>query len=288
MESRPGNSVSPSQLAAVINTAFTNYIGSEVKFTEETIILFCKGYFVSLELSHVFFPTPDSDEPVAFGLIAIRDDKPKESRLAAMGVVPSYHGKGAGSQVMEMIISAERKRGVRILELECIRQNERALRLYKRMGFSIVQELFGWEKDLTGVKEPSSEAVLEDCPYEELEKQIRTHAAPDLPWQAWGLSLLGSTKRIFRLGHAYCATSHPDKEEDITVSVTSLFVEPEWRRQGEARRLMEAMMAKFPGKKWLARPIFPKEPADRLAAHFGFTPLDLSQYQMRLHLVNES
>ncbi|KAH7009525.1 acetyltransferase, gnat family [Ilyonectria destructans] len=285
MESRPGNSISPSQLAAVFNAAFTNYIGAEVKFTEETIMLSCKGYLVSLELSHIFFPTPDSNEPVAFGLIAIRDDKPKESRLAAMGVVPSYHGKGTGTQAMELIISAERKRGVHIIELECIKQNERALRLYKRMGFSIVQELYGWEKDLTSVKDSVSDASLEDCTFEELKKQITTHAAPDLPWQAWGVNLLGPTKRVFKLGHAYCATSHPDKDEEITVNVTSLFVEPEWRCQGEARRLIEAMMAKFPSKKWRASPIFPKEPADRLAAHFGFTPMDLSQYQMRLQLI---
>ncbi|KAH8654817.1 acetyltransferase, gnat family [Ilyonectria robusta] len=287
MESRPGNSISPSQLAAIFNEAFTNYIGTEVQFTEETITLWCNGYLVSLELSHIFFPTPDSNEPVAFGLIAIRDDKPKESRLAAMGVVPSYHGKGTGTQVMELIISAERKRGVHIIELECIKQNERALRLYKRMGFSIEQELYGWEKDLTSVKDSVSNTGIEDCTFDELEKQITKHAAPTLPWQAWGwgVSPLGPTKRVFKLGHAYCGISHPDKDDEITVNLTSIFVEPEWRRQGEARRLMEAVMAKFPGKKWRAGVVFPKEPADRLAAHFGFTPMDLSQYQMRLQLV---
>ncbi|KAF7553400.1 hypothetical protein G7Z17_g3681 [Cylindrodendrum hubeiense] len=252
MNSKPATAVSPVQLATVFNAAFTNYIGNEVNFTENSVVTWCADNYVSLELSHIFFPSPDSTEPVAFGLIAIRDDKPKESRLAGMGVVPTYRGKGTGYQVLEMIISAERKRGICVLELECIRQNEPALRLYKRVGFSVLRELVGWEKDMTSVTETRLVAGLTTCTIEELDKLVKMHGATDLSWQAWGFSRLPGTERVFKLGHAYCAISNPDNVEDDKIKMTSLFVEPEWRGKGEARRLAEAMIAKYPGKIWVS------------------------------------
>lgn len=52
-----------------------------------------------------------------------------------ISVVKEYWGMGIGSALMEAIISFAKERGIRQLNLEVRSDNERAIRLYEKIGF---------------------------------------------------------------------------------------------------------------------------------------------------------
>jgi len=58
----------------------------------------------------------------------------------AIAILKEYWGLGIGSAMFEQLIAAAQQRGTEIMELELIRGNERALRLYEKFGFRIVSE----------------------------------------------------------------------------------------------------------------------------------------------------
>lgn len=284
MESRPASTASSAQLAEVWNAAFSDYVGGSVNFNAETVSLWFSKNFISLPRSHVFFLPSEPDKLIAFCLIAIRDDKPGESRIPMMGVVPSARG-GTGSRAVNEVIRAEKAHGTKLIELECIQNNPLGLNLWKRKGFTILREIPGWERDAPPAGEFASNSELQDCSIGEVDLLVQKHGAKDLAWQAWGFGPRATPKtRAFKLGHAYCVVSDPrDKEED-TVTMHSLFVDPEWRLKGEATKLVKAMMGNFPGMKWEASPIFAKEYGDGIARRLGFREDKSKQYQMRLTL----
>jgi ribosomal protein S18 acetylase RimI-like enzyme len=52
-----------------------------------------------------------------------------------MGVLPEFRGQGLGQRLLENCIAIARQAGVTRVELEARSDNERALSLYRRMGF---------------------------------------------------------------------------------------------------------------------------------------------------------
>ncbi|KAJ6440603.1 acetyltransferase, gnat family [Purpureocillium lavendulum] len=287
MESKAATVLSIEQLATLANDAFTGYIGNLVSFTGETLTKWLQNNFISLPLSHVFFSPDNPDEPIAFGLIALDDARPGKSRLGAMGVVPAFQGKGVGGRALTTIIDAERRRGVSLFELEVIQQNTRGVQLYKRAGFTVHRELLGWQRDAPGSDEfRDSSSELKSCSFEDVDKLVKEHGATDLPWQAWGFvkNAHAKTHRAFQLGNAYCVVSNPEDDEKDTVGLQSLIVAPSSRGKGEASQLIKALMTRYPTKKWMASPIFPKEYGDKIAAALGFSTTSLTQYQMYLKL----
>ena len=56
-------------------------------------------------------------------------------------VVPNWRGKGVSKALMKESLSLYKKRGVKVATLEAIRQNERAIALYKSFGYETIDEL---------------------------------------------------------------------------------------------------------------------------------------------------
>lgn len=54
-----------------------------------------------------------------------------------MGVLPEYRGKGIGRQLLQACISKAATKGITRIELEVRADNERAIALYKALGFEI-------------------------------------------------------------------------------------------------------------------------------------------------------
>ncbi|GJN76401.1 acetyltransferase, gnat family [Purpureocillium lilacinum] len=284
MESKPATVLSTEQLTTLANEAFKGYIGNLVSFTPEALTKWLNDSFISLPLSHIFFSPENPDEPIAFGLIATHDGRPGKSRLGAMGVVPAFQGKGVGGRALTTIIEAERRRGVSLFELECIKQNTRGVQMYKRAGFEVHRELVGWQRDAPASGEFQDSSELTSCSFEDVDKVVKTHGADDLPWQAWGFTQDSKAQRAFRLGDAYCVISNPEDDEKDTVRMQCLIVDPSSRGKGEASQLIKALMGRYPTKKWAAGAIFPKEYGANIASKLGFSQPDMYQYQMYLKL----
>jgi predicted GNAT family acetyltransferase len=109
---------------------------------------------------------------------------------------------------------------------------------------------------------------------------VTAHGLPDLPWQISGESLAqgGAPDRAYRLGAAYAVLTDPGASR---IGIRSVLVQPEARRQGQATRLLRAVMASHPGKTWSVTALCPEE-IGGLFAKAGFTSEPLSQLQMEI------
>jgi ribosomal protein S18 acetylase RimI-like enzyme len=57
--------------------------------------------------------------------------------VSGLAVDPEYEGRGAGRALMEALIALARQRGGRRMTLRVFAPNERARRLYERLGFEV-------------------------------------------------------------------------------------------------------------------------------------------------------
>jgi putative acetyltransferase len=72
----------------------------------------------------------------AVGLM-VKAEKNKQSHVAEVGIdiAKEYWGKGIGLKAFRHITREARERGIRRLELQVVRENRRARRLYEKAGF---------------------------------------------------------------------------------------------------------------------------------------------------------
>lgn len=291
MDIRPGSDFTIEQIAKCSNEAFADYFGHPIQWTPEELTGYMPSHCISKERSLVACPK-GSDTPIGFALMAYRDDLPGHARLAGMGVVPSWAGKGVGSKLITAMLDAARADGTETIWLEVITKNAPAIKLYSRNGFKVVRRLSGWARDADPAADeqtPSRPDGLEERAPEELLQLIRQHgAAADLPWQLWHQFVLATrpqTCRGFRLGQAYCAISDPEDASKDTVSLLGVAVAPpEARGKGEATALLRAVMARYPGKKWKAPATVPLEYGETIAKRLGFTVDDITMDLMKLNV----
>ncbi|MGC4004291.1 MAG: GNAT family N-acetyltransferase [Pirellulales bacterium] len=59
-----------------------------------------------------------------------------------IGVVPAYRGKGLGAVLLARALQGFREAGVRRAYLEVTSQNDGAVRLYRRLGFTKARTLY--------------------------------------------------------------------------------------------------------------------------------------------------
>lgn len=66
--------------------------------------------------------------------------KQRHRAVLMIGLLQEFWGLGIGTAMFTRLIAAARERGVRQVELEMIEGNDRALALYRKMGFEIMAE----------------------------------------------------------------------------------------------------------------------------------------------------
>ena len=294
MQTHSATSFTPAQLADCFNEAWIGYIGNPVTFTGDSLSTWMQTSDVSLPRSQAVITPDNPTEVAAFALVALRDDRPGRCRLVCLAVRPSSRGKGVGVRLMQAVIEAERVAGIDVMELEVIRQNTAALKLYQKLGFSVVRELRGWERDAVAKPSPPTTEdgatgdgqQLESVPLDTVTSLIKQFSSEEmLPWQIWTPAITPEANTAFKLGHAYCIISNPSTEaNNQQLKMQSLIVEPLHRKRGEATRLVEAVLAKFGDRSWLIAQLFPAEMGERLAARFDFKETKLWQCQMTLTL----
>jgi len=281
MEYKAASSFSSEILSDLFNDAFSNYIHGPVHVTPAIMEKFQVREGIDPDLSRIFV---QNGTPIGFGYIAVRGSA---CRLAGMGVITSKAEKGVGTSAMVHLIQEARERGSTSMELEAFKQNSRAIRLYSRAGFVVLRHLVGWDGESPastgGVDGPSLDAGLETISIAEVAAVLTQHGSPDLPWQLTGPTIVHreAPDVAYRLGDAYVVISDPTAE---VIKVHSFIVTRESRRRGQATKLVEAVFARHPEKKWTLLPIFPEDYGVELAVKSGFKKQDLVQVQMRLDL----
>ncbi|MEP7290900.1 MAG: GNAT family N-acetyltransferase [Chloroflexota bacterium] len=273
MELKPAHTLTVEQLAKLFNEAFAGYIGGNVQFTAAALARFLARDAVDLDLSQVFMR---DDQAIGFGYVARHG---WTSRLAAFGVVPAAAGAGVGKAAMRAMIEQARARGDHDYGLEVIEQNTRAVKLYQGVGFEIVRRLVGYTaENVTG-----EAAELREVDVYDAARVMIEHEAPGLPWQVAGATLMRHAPPdvAYELDGATAILSNPS---GAVVALRAMIVAPELRRQGRATRLLKALFAAYPEKKWVVSATCPEEIGGELLAGLGFERQAITQWQMRLGL----
>jgi hypothetical protein len=94
------------------------------------------AYDVDLEQSIVSLN--DSGEETGIGMVGLRDQRAWITRL---GVIPERRGHKVGQFVVERLLENARAKNVKAVQLEVIRGNEPAYRLFLKLGFHETREL---------------------------------------------------------------------------------------------------------------------------------------------------
>jgi len=260
------------ELADLFTRAFTGYIGGPVHLTDVSLAGFLAREDVDLTRSQLLLR---DGERIGIGFIARQG---WTSRLAAMGVIPDSQSKGLGTWFMEQLITQAKARQDHTMVLEAFEQNTRAVKLYERVGFRIVRRLLGYTGDITNAAPGSG---LTEIDVYEVARQIMIGGASNLPWQmsATSLARFGPPFHGYQLGDAYAIISDPAQE---TLVLRALYVSPAARRKGAATRLLGALAAANPGKKWSVPALCPEEYGRDFLEKRGFTRTELNQVQMEL------
>ena len=268
---QPASDFPLADLADLLTHSFEGYF-VPIRMDVNALLGMVRRDSVDLTCSRVLLA---NGEPAALALIARRGSA---SRLAAMGVVPVWRGRRAGSYVVERLLEEARQRGERILYLEVIDRNEAAIRLYEKYGFHKMRRLLGFAASAPA----GQSAALTEVEIPKVADLVVHHGYAELPWQLAGetLSLFATPSRAFRLDSAYAVTSTLSGGH---ISLWSVLTEPSARGQGQARRLLHALFAAYPNKTWHASALFPEEMGG-FFEKVGFVKEDLGQFQMKLEL----
>ncbi len=65
---------------------------------------------------------------------------------AGTGVIPAYRSKGIGNRMFEFLIPKLREIGIEQILLEVISQNEKAIGLYRKLGFEETRKLISYDR----------------------------------------------------------------------------------------------------------------------------------------------
>lgn len=201
------------------------------------------------------------------------------SRLAAMCLAPASRGRRAGRAAMDLILTEALSRGDHSMVLEVIEHNAPGVRLYESCGFKTQRRLLSYQGTF-----PQREAAapLQPVDIREAARWVTIYGLEDLPWQLSGESLVqsGPPSTAWGLDQACIVLSNPDAEQ---VAIRSLIVLPDSRGQGQASRLVKAVLSHYPNRKWFISALCPEE-AGGLFERIGFERGSLSQLQMSLGL----
>ncbi|MFS1517117.1 GNAT family N-acetyltransferase [Bacillus sp. SCS-151] len=120
------------------NEGFTGYF-TDAQMTIDSFLNRLTQEGLSANYSIIAF---DDKEPIGIVLNGIRNINGKKvSWNGGTGVAPQYRGTGVGKKMMAATLAIYEEEGVEIATLEAIKENEKAIHLYKKLGYEIEDNL---------------------------------------------------------------------------------------------------------------------------------------------------
>jgi len=198
------------------------------------------------------------------------------SRVAAMGLVVSARGKGYGRTMLAEAVAEAVARGEHNLLLEVFTPNERARRLYERLGFRNTRQLVNFSCPRAG--SANTKQVLAEADSREVARLLAREIDTELPWMIAPetLAALASPVRALHLHGKAFAIVREDPQRTVLLSVV---VPQQWRRQRWATRLLQALEASYSDKPFLAY-LVPEGAAQTFFANSGWQAQPLTLLEM--------
>ncbi|MFW0764446.1 GNAT family N-acetyltransferase [Trabulsiella odontotermitis] len=210
----------------------------------------------------------DGDNPVAVAIITRRG---ASSRLAAFAIRPAYRGKGLGKKLLAPLMAALGNEGVEDMWLEVISDNQPGVALYKSLGFTLTQGVFGYQGMQPGQVTARS---LQETAVMPLVRTLMSASTERLPWLMDPATFITLPCRAFVHQQAYAVVSFLANKPQLRM----LYVAPEWRQRGQGREMLRALNQQFPA---LATVVSVPESFATLFASAGYMTMPVSQYEMR-------
>lgn len=123
------------ELAEIYNSSRVDYI-VPMPMNARRMEEYVHNYDIDLSASAVSLLS--SGEPTGVGMLGLRDSRAWITRL---GVIPEGRGRKTGQLLMHTLLDNARERDARLVQLEVIKGNEPALRLFLKLGFVHLREL---------------------------------------------------------------------------------------------------------------------------------------------------
>ena len=275
--------VSRQQIHRTFQEAFADYAMDMSSLTQERLRVRCVKNGVDWNASVGAF---DGDRMVGFTLIGIDEWHGALGAFdAATGIVDGFRGRRLARRMFEHALPDLKGRGVESFVLEVLKDNEPAIRAYRRAGFEVSRELKCFELRIEDL--PAGPADLDPLTIRSVDRQVVSGLAEDSDWPpSWENSYSG----IERIPDELIAMGVFDGDTCIgTVAYTpilnwilTIVVEPTHRRQGVGRALMQGLVGSLPEGIEAVR-LQNVDGADSGMASFlervGFEPL-VDQYEM--------
>jgi ribosomal protein S18 acetylase RimI-like enzyme len=205
-------------------------------------------------------------------------------RVAGMGIAAAWRRQGLGRALLAASVAAAKSAGGRRLLLEVFAANPAAVALYESFGFRRQRHLVGFARSAFGARFGASSAA--DYRIADLETLAAAMAAePELawPWQLSPHTLVAAASdslQVHALGRDAYACLNAANPQRLSLRV--LYVSPAARRQGRARRLLEAIQTAYQAASWEIPPLVPEEFSPEALVSLGFKRTPLYQLEMEL------
>jgi GNAT superfamily N-acetyltransferase len=171
----PASTFGLGELAALFTTGYEDYY-APIQVDRVGLEFMVGAWDIDLDASCVA-TVENSGEGVV--LLGIRGS---EGWIGGLGVVAHRRRAGIGTALMRAAIEQAHDRGVRELRLEVMQQNERAIPLYERLGFTRTRELDVWSLG-------AASGAVREIPVEDAHETIRARRRGREPWQRADASL---------------------------------------------------------------------------------------------------
>jgi ribosomal protein S18 acetylase RimI-like enzyme len=123
------------ELAEIYNQARVDYI-VPMPMNGKRMAEYVRDYDIDLNISTV---ARDHDG-LEMGVIML-GARPNRAWITRLGVIPARRGSRVGQRLVELMIEASLRRGLRHIQMEVIRGNAPAYSLFRKLGFEDVREL---------------------------------------------------------------------------------------------------------------------------------------------------
>jgi ribosomal protein S18 acetylase RimI-like enzyme len=211
-------------LVAAFNDAFSDYL-VPMHATAPQLREICARRGVVLELSPAVF---DGGRIAAYTLNALGTWNGVPSAYdSGTGVAPSHRRRGLARQLLDVSFPALRARGAAQMILEVLEENERAVALYRALGFEVTRQLDCWRYDGAAALDPEAvETSIDDVPLDFCD------FAPSWQNSIEAVRRSSDDRRVIAIDGGYVIV------HAATGDLAQLAVDPARRRRGIGTRLL--------------------------------------------------
>lgn len=189
----PTSQYSFQELAEIYNQSRVDYI-VPMPMNAKRMETYIKTYDVDLDASAVALNP--AGEMCGIGMLGVRGGRAWITRL---GVIPERRGNNLGSFLMQTLLDGARRRDAKLVQLEVIKGNTPAHRLFTKFGFRETRELLVIRRPPSKptLENPSPEAIVTPLTADEIQNSL-AERGPGASWidENASLAQAGSLKGL--------------------------------------------------------------------------------------------